>query len=135
VLYDRPKLNPSIAWGYGSVISTASDMAKFIEAVNEGKLLSEEYEKEFFTAESALGGALQMGLGIMYVHSTDTQGHIGQVVGFDAAMQYQVTNKAPIVALSNRTLAHGGKINSYVVQSAIYTLYGIGSGEVSEGGH
>lgn len=111
---ERSNTDPSYTMGSGAMISTASDLVIWANAVMEGKLLSPATQalmREPFSVESAFGEGINMLQGVVQELGLQTFGHRGQIVGYDASWQYHYRNANDVIGsgsamavLLNRTL-------------------------------
>jgi D-alanyl-D-alanine carboxypeptidase len=100
---DVTALNPSGAWAAGAIVSTASDVARFYQALLGGRLLSPRTMTQLETAVDETPGdpAAQSGLGIERYQDPCgvTWGHGGQIPGYqDAAFWNQRTHRVVVLA-------------------------------------
>jgi D-alanyl-D-alanine carboxypeptidase len=117
---DVTALNPSGAWAAGAIVSTASDVARFYQALLGGRLLSPRTMTQLETTVDETPGhpAAQSGLGIERYQDPCgvTWGHGGQIPGYqDAAYWNQRTHRVVVLATTlwpGATPAAEKRINS-----------------------
>jgi CubicO group peptidase (beta-lactamase class C family) len=111
---DLPKdrLIPGVgdAHAAGNIISTASDMAKWLQSLDQGKLLKASSYKQMWTATTLKNGrgteyGLGWGVGSFNGHSY-TQ-HSGGVSGYSAGLYRAPLDKLSVVVLTNNINAVG----------------------------
>ena len=87
------------AWAAGAVISTASEMAQFYDALFSGKILNEQSMAQL----TAFVGANEYGLGISrkMVGGTSVIGHTGEIRGYSSVIFRVPSLRANIVVLTN----------------------------------
>ncbi|WP_051717747.1 serine hydrolase domain-containing protein [Streptomyces megasporus] len=82
---DVTDVNPSWAWAAGEMISTVDDLNRFLRALLDGRLLSEESMAEMFAAVPTGGeGSARYGLGVLNLDlscGVGLWGHDGSVHG------------------------------------------------------
>jgi D-alanyl-D-alanine carboxypeptidase len=89
----------SSAWAAGSLISTADDLARFLEALSAGRLTSTASLEEMLDTD-----ATGYGLGISAVSFSPTQpgyGHGGSIPGFSSTMAIDPATGDLLVILTN----------------------------------
>jgi len=93
----NPETDMSIPGGAGSVISTTPDLASFITALFEGKLMSESSLKSMTTIKDGYG------LGIFKVpfYERSAFSHNGGIDGFSSSLGYFPDDKTSIAFCSN----------------------------------
>ncbi len=100
---DQTSLNPSWAWAAGAGISTAADLATWVEALADGKLLNPDMQaKRIASLQStnpAQPDAPQYGLGIAKYGAL--YGHTGEVPGFNTFAGTDPERKVTIVVWVN----------------------------------
>jgi len=104
----------SFAWGAGNIISSASDLARFAQALFGGALLRPETLAAMQIAVSVgkWGSAdLVYGLGLMcsVLHATQPTpvcGHTGDLVGYRTALWYAPGSGLTVAVALNQTLAN-----------------------------
>ena len=101
--YDVTYINPSEAWASGAIISTASDVSRFYQALLGGRLLSPPMLRQMKTGVDETPGdpTAQSGLGIERYEDPcgTTWGHGGQIAGYeDSAYWNQRTHRVVVLA-------------------------------------
>jgi D-alanyl-D-alanine carboxypeptidase len=79
---DVTALNFSFAWGAGSMVSTAGDVARFYQALLGGRLLRPQQLKQMETTVTGSGGNYGLGLWEQPQFCGDSWGHPGDAVGY-----------------------------------------------------
>lgn len=128
---DYTKQNASWAWASGGVVSTAEDMAIWIQALSEGKLLNQEYYELWKKSPEPLDDKnpeIRYGYGFMtfvkdgkliYFHS-------GELPGFNSYMLYDIKNKQSIIIWSNLTVSLAVHPTAEEITNAVLkALYGV----------
>lgn len=95
-------VDPSFGWSAGAMISTVSDMKKWLDALASGSLLSPkmfaEQRKVWVTDPNSTG--LQYGFGLMLVRSRFV-GHTGVIPGYNSAAFISLDGKKAVIAVFN----------------------------------
>ena len=102
---DVAQLSFSFAWGAGSMVSTAADVARFYRALLGGKLLGPQQLKQMETTVPA--GADDYGLGLWHRALTcgSGWGHPGLAVGYESFAWSSKDGRRQIVAFATTTTA------------------------------
>lgn len=113
--------NPSWGWAAGAGISTAGDLATFVEAMTTGKLLSPELQKLRMDSplpQSAAdtGGALY-GLGI--AKFGPLYGHTGELPGFNTFMGSAPDEGVTLIVWTNLAPAPDGRDPATTIARAL----------------
>lgn len=110
----------SIPGGAGAVVSTASDLTKFIDALFNLKLISQASLDQMTTLNQNYGmGIFQYSLG-----GKKAFGHTGGIDGFNSMLVYLPEEKLSIAYISNGTV--------YPVNTIIKTSYAAAGGQAYE---
>lgn len=110
----------SIPGGAGAVVSTASDLTKFIDALFNLKLISQASLDQMTTINQNYGmGIFQYSLG-----GKKAFGHTGGIDGFNSMLVYLPEEKLSIAYISNGTV--------YPVNSLVKTSYAAAAGQAYE---
>jgi D-alanyl-D-alanine carboxypeptidase len=72
----------SWAWGAGSMVSTAADVARFYQALFGGRLLRPQQLKQMETTVTGAGGDYGLGLWEQPLLCGDAWGHLGETAGY-----------------------------------------------------
>jgi D-alanyl-D-alanine carboxypeptidase len=97
---DQTSLNPSWAWAGGAGISTAADLATWVEALAEGKLLDPAIQsRRIASVQSTSPGQPRYGLAIAKFGAL--YGHTGEVPGFNAFAACDPEKKVTVVVWVN----------------------------------
>lgn len=108
---DQTDTNPSWGWAAGAGISTAGDLADFVEAMTTGRLLQPEMQAIRMQSPRPQsvdnpGGALY-GLGI--AQFGPMYGHTGELPGFNTFMGSDPVNEATLIVWTNLAPAADGR--------------------------
>ena len=108
---DQTDANPSWGWSAGAGISTAPDLADWVEAMTTGKLLNPEMQKLRMeslrpTSADKPDGPLY-GLGI--AKFGPMYGHTGELPGFNTFMGNDPVNKVTLIVWTNLAPAADGR--------------------------
>ena len=109
---DLPKINP-FAFSAGNIISTARDMAKWSQALNQKTLLSaESYQHLWTTTPLKNGRIVQHGLGwfIDNFNGHSWMQHGGNVAGYSSGLLRAPDEQLDVIILSNNVDARGNAI-------------------------
>jgi D-alanyl-D-alanine carboxypeptidase len=95
--------NPSWAWAAGGGISTANDLADWVEALTDGSLLDEEYQTLRLdslrpTAKDRPSGALY---GLAIAKFGELYGHTGELPGYNSFMGHDPHSGLTVVVWAN----------------------------------
>ncbi len=119
--------NPSWAWTAGGAISTMDELATYVEAMVDGKLLDAEYQKIRLDSIQPLqpGAPVGYGLGIAQF-TTNLYGHDGQLPGYSTFMARDAERGITIVLGTNLSASPVSGTNAAVVlaEVVIANLYG-----------
>ena len=118
---DQTDVNPSWGWAAGAGISTAQDLADWVEAMTTGKILGPELQKirmESLRPQSADNpqGALY-GLGI--AQFGPMYGHTGELPGFNTFMGSDPVNKVTLIVWTNLAPAADGRDPATTIARAL----------------
>ncbi|MBN8993963.1 MAG: beta-lactamase family protein [Rhizobiales bacterium] len=118
---DQTDVNPSWGWAAGAGISTARDLATWVEAMTGGKILGPELQKIRMASlrpqkEGDAGGALY-GLGI--AQFGPLYGHTGELPGFNTFMGSDPVNKVTLVVWTNLAPAADGRDPATTIARAL----------------
>ena len=109
---DEGDFSGLIPAGAGGIVSTPTDMAKFIEALFAGKLLSESSLNKMVATEDFYG------LGIMQTNTLNTQGfgHTGGYIASESSLFYYPKDSLAIAYCTNGIVYRKENILKHVVQ-------------------
>ena len=102
--------NPSWAWAAGSGISTARELAAWVEAMNGGKVLNAEMQRLRMSSPRATSGhpdSPAYGLGI--ARFGPLYGHTGELPGFNSFMGNDPVNRITLIVWTNLAPAANGQ--------------------------
>ncbi len=110
----EPLTDMSVPVGAGAIVSTTTDLAKFIEVLYAGKIVSEESLGLMMEMEDGFGrGMFQFPYGVQKGY-----GHNGGIDGFHSHLSYFPEEKLSVVSLSN-----GLNFNSNEILLAVLDSY------------
>jgi D-alanyl-D-alanine carboxypeptidase len=123
---DQTSLNPSWAWAAGAGISTAADLASWVEALTEGKLLDPDMQAERMASlqstDPAQADAPEYGLAI--AKFGPLYGHNGEVPGFNTFAGADPQQKVTIVVWVNLDpTVDGRQAATLIAKSLIDEMY------------
>ena len=109
---DVTALNFSFAWGAGSMVSTARDVAHFYQALLGGKLLRAQQLRQMETTVTESGGDYGLGLWKQSQLCGDSWGHIGDAVGYRSyAWSSKDGRHQAVVLITKTTEPISGEVN------------------------
>ncbi|HLO57927.1 MAG TPA: serine hydrolase domain-containing protein [Bacteroidales bacterium] len=113
----QPETDMSIPHGAGSIVSTPSDLTKFIYALFNGKLISQQSLDQMTTIKD------NFGLGMLQFPYDDKKvyGHTGGIDGFSSVLCYVPEDKVAFAVCSNGTRY---KLND-ILLSTVNNYYGV----------
>ena len=107
--------NSSYASAAGGVISTANDLAAWMQALVGGKVLNADYQRQWLGSvqleDPSKPGALKNGYGIAQLRwgENTVYFHGGELPGFNSFMGYDPASKMTLVVWTNLTVSLAGK--------------------------
>jgi D-alanyl-D-alanine carboxypeptidase len=110
--------NPSYASAAGGVISTANDLATWIQALVGGKVLNADYQRQWLDSvqleDPSKPNGLQYGYGITQLRwgANTLYFHGGEMPGFNSFMGYDPASKMTLVVWTNLTVSLDGKVTA-----------------------
>ena len=110
--------NPSYATAAGGVISTANDLATWIQALVGGRVLNAEYQRHFLDSvqleDPSKPDGLQYGYGITQLRwgPNTVYFHGGEMPGFNSFMGYDPASKMTLVVWTNLTVSLDGNVTA-----------------------
>lgn len=113
--------DPSIPMGAGGIVSTPADLAKFVEALFSGKIISEKSLKWMTTLKDGFG----MGIFQIPFHETKGFGHTGAIDGFSSMLVYFPGSKVSFALLSNGNNYNNNSIAIAALSAAFNKPYDI----------
>ncbi len=120
---DHTDDNPSWAWSAGAGISTAPELATWVEALGGGGLLGDDMQQRRIESVRPAEGEGAYGWGMAGMGSF--YGHIGELPGYNSFMGYDPETDVTVVVWA--TLApnvEGNPAAALIARSLIDTLYG-----------
>ena len=107
---DWSAMNPSWGWTAGSVISTANDLAAFVEALVDGGLLTPEMQQTRLQSIQPVDPAnTAFGYGMGLMRFDTYYGHNGQIPGYNSFMVRDPDTGTSIIVLTSLTSAPDGR--------------------------
>jgi D-alanyl-D-alanine carboxypeptidase len=124
---DQTSLNPSWAWAAGAGISTVADLATWVEALVDGKLLDPDMQARRMASlqstDPAQPDAPQYGLAIAKYGAL--YGHTGEVPGFNTFAGTDPEHKVTIVVWVNlHPTVDGRAAATLIAEDLIEQMYG-----------
>ncbi|MEA1887637.1 MAG: serine hydrolase domain-containing protein [Bacteroidota bacterium] len=120
-LIETTAANLSPEWAAGGMVSTASDLVRWAQALRDGELLGPSMQKEFFTYHPPVetnDSQMKYMQGIFrledYINGKNIIGHSGGTLGFTAMMFWIEGTDIVVVSLANVGLMHSGLSQSSV---------------------
>jgi D-alanyl-D-alanine carboxypeptidase len=111
--------NLSPEWTAGGIVTSASDLVRWAQALRDGDLLGPQMHREmltFFPPEEPRGGRNQYLQGISrtenFYRDYTTLGHGGATLGFSAGMYWVEDTDIVVVVLTNVGQMHSGLLRS-----------------------
>lgn len=118
---DQTSLNPSWAWAAGAGISTVADLATWVEALIEGKLLSPDMQAKRMASlqstDPAQADAPQYGLAIAKFGAL--YGHTGEIGGFNTFAGTDPQNRVTIVVWVNLDPTPDGRAAAEIIAKGL----------------
>ena len=117
---DQTDANPSWGWAAGAGISTAPDLADWVEAMTTGKVLGPEMQKirmESPVPTSDSPQAARYGLGI--AQFGPLYGHTGELPGFNTFMGSDPVNHVTLIVWTNLAPAADGRDPATTIARAL----------------
>ena len=108
---DYTNVNHSFAAGAGGVVSTASDLATWTQALIAGRMLNGEYQRRWFDSpqpeDPSKPDGQQYGYGIAKIHwgPNTMYFHGGETAGFNSFIGYDPGNQMTLVIWTNLTVS------------------------------
>ncbi|ABE56809.1 Amino acid adenylation [Shewanella denitrificans OS217] len=118
-----PNKDTSFTWAAGGLISTVEDLLTWQAAINDGRLLSQEMQKQRLDfidlpAHVSLDQHIQAGLGIFNIEGH--LGHVGDMLGHEAAILAH--DDVQLVVLLNGETKHPAMVFGGSIFEAIFEL-------------
>jgi D-alanyl-D-alanine carboxypeptidase len=110
--------NPSYATAAGGVISTANDLATWIQALVGGRVLNADYQRQWLDSvqpeDPSKPNGQQYGYGITQLRwgANTLYFHGGEMPGFNSFMGYDPASKMTLVVWTNLTVSLDGKVTA-----------------------
>jgi D-alanyl-D-alanine carboxypeptidase len=107
--------NSSYAWAAGGVISTANDLATWIQALVGGKVLNADYQRQWLDSLQpevpSKPEGQKYGCGISQISwgPNTIYFHGGEMPGFNSKISYDPTNQLTLIIWTNLTVSLDGQ--------------------------
>lgn len=124
-LADITRINPSMAWTAGCMVSDAADLGVWVEAVVKGKLVSDASLKEQMTFVETGMPFVKYGLGVFEVNGYVGNG--GAIPGYNSAMFRHPKKDTQVVCMFNKDPVAGGQ--AVAMTEGLFGLAGAVAGE------
>jgi CubicO group peptidase (beta-lactamase class C family) len=102
----KPEIHSSILFGSGAIVSTPSDLTKFIQALFDGKIVSKESLASMKTIRNGYG----LGMDTFTYNGKTFYGHTGGIDNFGAWLAYLPEEKLAVAYTSNAKVYPVAKI-------------------------
>ncbi len=108
---DFTEVNPAIAWAAGAVISTASELGTWIEALVSGQLFDAAYQRTWRESLRPVdpsrpsGARYEYGIVQRPVGTNSINFHNGEVPGYNAFAGYDPVNRVTLVVWTSLAVA------------------------------
>lgn len=129
---DVMRQNPSYAFGTGSAISTADDLATWMRALVGGKVLNADYQRQWMESPEPedparpQGQKYGYGIALMTFGPNRVYFHGGEMPGYNSFMGYDPDNDVTLVIWTSLTVSLDGKPTANVLMlkmlDLIYTV-------------
>ena len=132
---DYSIVNTEIAYGPGSIVSSAEDVAKFFNSLASGDLLQPESTAEIFNYVSTdVTEADKFGLGVSPSEYTmgETRSMNGSILGYISEVNYFLDSDTTISVLVNESSEKSAVVR-LAYQAAIANILGLNDGSVIDG--
>lgn len=94
--------NPSWTWAAGGVVSTAADLARYVEALVDGELLGPDLQRVRMASIRPAGSAPESaGYGLGIAKFGPMVGHDGQIPGFNSFMARDPDERNTVIVLTS----------------------------------
>ena len=117
---DYTDANPSWGWAAGAGISTAADLATYVEALVGGGLLSAELQQQRLDSVQPVGNA-GAGYGLALARFGPMLGHDGSLPGFTSFMGHDPNSKTTVIVLTTLQSAPDGRMVANEIARPIIT--------------
>lgn len=99
---DQTFANPSWCWAAGAGISTAADLADWVEALTEGDVLDEEFQAlRMDSVPAPQEGQTAAGYGLAIARFGDLYGHTGELPGYNTFMGHDPDRDLTLIVWAN----------------------------------
>lgn len=124
---DVTALNPSWGWAAGAAISTAEELATYVEALVGGKFLSPELQRARLDTLAPTNAAdpNSAAYGLALAQFGPMIGHDGSLPGFQSFMGHDPKRGITLIVLANLQAAPGGEqVANELARTVMGELYG-----------
>jgi len=104
---DWTYVNQSYVWSAGNIISNATDISKWMRALIQYDIISEETFDLYSTSGLQMMEGIYYTSGLVYDKNNEIVGHNGSVIGYHGDMWYDYKSDTVVVALSNEITDEG----------------------------
>ena len=129
---DDTRQNPSYGWAAGGAISTATDLATWMDALVGGKVLNADAQRQWLESpiledpSKPLGQKYGYGISVLTFGPNSMYFHGGEMPGYNSFMGRDPVNKVTLVVWSNLTLSLDGQPTANTIMlkmlDRIYTV-------------
>jgi D-alanyl-D-alanine carboxypeptidase len=120
-LKDITNFDPSCEWDAGAMISTLDDLKVWLDALTQGKLLSQAMHSEQMTWVNAFyDGPIPVKYGLGVVNYGGFIGHTGAVPGYETAMLSSPSEKTTLIVFVNR---FGPNLSESILMPLLHKYY------------
>ncbi|GAB1059211.1 serine hydrolase domain-containing protein [Shewanella algae] len=121
---DQTEANPSWGWAAGAGISSANELATWVEALVAGELLDADWQRRRLDSVRPIDpdnpNTAYYGLGIAKFGSL--YGHTGELPGYNSFMGHDPVNKVTLVVWTNLAPAVDGKDPATTIAAALINM-------------
>jgi D-alanyl-D-alanine carboxypeptidase len=119
-LLDYTRIEPSVPWAGGAMISNLDDMRIWAEALASGSLLGEQMRAEQMRTVKMGEGPAGYGLGVLDVNGF--RGHEGAIFGFNTIFLRDPERDATFIVFTNQSTNSAGD-STAIVSALIRVVY------------
>ena len=121
---DQTEANPSWGWAAGAGISTANELATWVEVLVAGELLNAEWQRRRLDSVRPIDpdnlNTAYYGLGI--AKFGNLYGHTGELPGYNSFMGHDPVNKVTLVVWTNLAPTVDGKDPATTIAAALINM-------------
>ncbi|MGD6978647.1 MULTISPECIES: serine hydrolase domain-containing protein [Citricoccus] len=126
---DRTFDNPSWGWAAGGGISTAHDLADWAEALTDGRLLDEEFQRLRMESPRSTGGdqPASARYGLAIAKFGELYGHTGELPGYNSFMGHDPDRDITLVVWANLAPTPDGRDPATTIaRTLVDSIYPVG---------